>query len=102
MTGVVPPLTRTPINFYRFGRSFRNSSRVSVYLGLVVQHCMQQRIVDFDFSVIADEAEFAELVHEEADAGTGGPDHLRKGCLADIRDDRLRTTFFSEVGQQQQ
>jgi hypothetical protein len=76
--------------------------QIPFYLRLVVQHRIQQRIVDLDFSVVADESELAELVHEEADAGPGGPDHLRQSFLADIRTDRLRTSFLAEICQQKQ
>jgi hypothetical protein len=43
----------------------------------------------FDFPVVADEAELAKLVHEEADARAGGSDHLRQRFLADVRADRF-------------
>jgi hypothetical protein len=35
-------------------------------LGLVVQNHVQQGIMDFQFSVVIDKAQFAELVHEKA------------------------------------
>jgi hypothetical protein len=35
-------------------------------LGLVVQNYIQQGIMDFQFSVVFDEAQFAEFVHEKA------------------------------------
>jgi hypothetical protein len=35
-------------------------------LGLVVQNHVQQGIIDFQFSVVFDEAQFAEFVHEKA------------------------------------
>lgn len=41
------------------------SLRVSVYLWLVVQNRVQQGTVDLDLPVVADEAKFAELVHEK-------------------------------------
>jgi hypothetical protein len=76
--------------------------RLALDLGLVIQHRVQKRAVDFDFSVVADEAELAEFVHEEADAGAGGPDHLGQGFLTDVRADRLRGAFLAEIGQQKQ
>jgi hypothetical protein len=33
---------------------------------------VQKRIVDFNFSVVADESELAEFVHEKTDTGSGG------------------------------
>src|ERR1043166_4466929 len=45
-------------------------------LGLVVQNHAQQGIMDFQFSVVFDEAQFAEFVHEEAHARSGRADHL--------------------------
>jgi len=50
--------------------------RLSLDLRLFVQHRIQQRIVHFDVTVVADEAELAELVHEEAHAGSRGADHF--------------------------
>jgi hypothetical protein len=40
-----------------------------VYLGLVVQDSTQKRIMDFNFSVAADQSQFAKFfVHENTDA----------------------------------
>ena len=38
----------------------------------VGQHNAQQRIVDFDMAVVADETCLSKFVHEMADAGSGG------------------------------
>jgi hypothetical protein len=70
-----------------------------LYLGLVVQNGAQKRIVDFNFSVVVDEPQFAEFVHEETDAGSGGADHLCQGFLADIRID---WAFLSEMREQKE
>ena len=59
-------------------------------LRLVAQHSVQQRTVDFDVPVVADQAKLSELVHELTDARSGGANHPRQGFLADIRGDRLR------------
>jgi hypothetical protein len=41
-----------------------------------MQNGTQQRIVDLDMSIIADEAQLAKLIHEIADAGSGSANHL--------------------------
>ena len=41
-------------------------SVLPVYLGLVVQNRVQKRAMNLDLSIVADEAELAELIHEEA------------------------------------
>ena len=50
-----------------------------------MQHGVQQRTVDLDMPVVADEAELAKFVHKEADAGSGSPDHLSQRFLRDVR-----------------
>jgi len=46
-----------------------------------MQNDIEQGFVDTDPSVVLDEAKLAEPVHEEADARTGGSDHLRQRFL---------------------
>ena len=46
-----------------FGRA---GSVLPVYLGFVAQNRVQKRAMNLDLSIVADEAELAELVHEEA------------------------------------
>ena len=53
-------------------------------------------------TVVVNEAQFAEPIHEETDAGTRRPDHLGERFLTDLRDHWLGLIFFAEVGQQQQ
>lgn len=67
-----------------------------------MQNRTQQRIVDLNVPIIADEAQPAKLVHEIADPGSGGPDHLSQCFLTDARADRLRAAFLAEVREQQQ
>ena len=67
-----------------------------------MQDGIQQRIVDVNLAVVADEAQFPKLVHEKADPGAGCPDHLRERLLADLDVDRLRNAFLAEVGEKQQ
>ena len=58
--------------------------------------------MNFESAVVFDEAEAAELVHEEADSGTGGTDHLRQRLLADRGNYCLGLAFLSEISQQQE
>src|ERR1700677_4534920 len=58
--------------------------------------------MDFYFSVVADEAQFAEFVHEKTDAGSGGADHLCQCLLTDTRIDWLRAAFLSEMREQKE
>jgi hypothetical protein len=51
-------------------------------LGLVVQNHVQQGIMDFQFSVVFDKTQFAELVHEKAHSRSGRADHLRQRFLS--------------------
>jgi hypothetical protein len=44
-------------------------------LGLVMQDHVQQGIMNFQFSVVFDEAQFAEFVHEKAHPRSGRADH---------------------------
>ncbi len=53
-------------------------------------------------TVIVDETQFAEFIHEETDTGARGADHLGERFLTDLRNDRLRFTFLPKVGQQQE
>jgi 5-carboxymethyl-2-hydroxymuconate isomerase len=50
-----------------------------------MQNGIQQRIMNLDLSIVADESKFAEFVHEGADAGSGRSDHLCQRFLADIQ-----------------
>ena len=76
--------------------------RIPVYLGLVVQDGIQQRVVNFDFSVVADEAKLAELVHEEAHARPGRTDHFSQCFLADVGADKLWAAILAKIRQQKQ
>jgi len=49
-----------------------------------MQNGIQQRIMNLDVSIVADESKFAEFVHEGADAGSGRSNHLCQRFLADI------------------
>ena len=46
-----------------------------------MQNGIQQRIIDVNFSVVADEPQFSKLVHEKADARASSPNHLGQRFL---------------------
>jgi len=58
--------------------------------------------VHVHLTVVVNEAQLPELIHEETDARTCCPDHLGERFLTDFRDHRLGLILFAEVGQQQQ
>jgi hypothetical protein len=58
--------------------------------------------VDPQFTVVLDETQFPEFVHEEAHARPGRPDHLRKRLLADLGRDQLWPTFLAQIRQQKE
>src|SRR6202049_4756472 len=68
-----------------------------VDLWLIVQDHVQQGIMDFQFSVVFNIAQLAELVHEKAHARSGLADHLREGFLTKCSDDRMRRSFLAEI-----
>src|SRR5476649_203644 len=53
-------------------------------------------------AVVTDESKLAEFVHESANAGSGGADHLRQCFLTDIHQNRLRAAFLSEMRKQKE
>jgi hypothetical protein len=69
---------------------------------LVVQNHVQQGIVDFQFSVVFDETQFAEFVHEKTHARPGGADHLRQHLLTKCPNDRFRPAFLAEIRQEKE
>src|SRR5256885_13689594 len=71
-------------------------------LGLVVQNHVQQGIMDFQCSVVLDEAQFAELVHEKAHPRSGRADHLRQRFLTEVSYDRLWPAFLAEICKQKE
>ena len=83
------------------GRQNDRTFRVLLWQ-LVVENDVQQRFVNPDAAVVFDEAEFAETIHEEADAGARGADHCGQGLLRDRRDQGLGLAGFPELGHQEQ
>src|ERR1700676_5209039 len=67
-----------------------------------MQNRTQQRTVNLDVSVVADQSELAKFVHEMTYAGSGRADHLRQCFLTNVRTDRLRAAFLPEIREQQQ
>jgi hypothetical protein len=57
--------------------------------------------MDLQPTVVVNEAELSELVHEDADTGPRRPNHLREHRLTDFRGDALRRTLFAKIRQQQ-
>jgi hypothetical protein len=68
---------------------------------MICQKHAQQGVVDLEMPVVIDEAQLTKLVHEVTDPRPCRADHLGQSFLADLRDNRLRPAFLSEVGQQQ-
>jgi len=66
-------------------------------LGLVVQNHVQQGIMDFQFSIVFDKAQFSEFVHEKAHARSRRADHLRQRFLTELSHDRFRPAFLAEI-----
>ena len=73
------------------------SARIPPDLGIVVQDHVQQGIVNLDFSVVFDEAQFAESVHEKAHTRSRRANHLRQRFLTERSHDRLRLPFLAEI-----
>jgi hypothetical protein len=59
---------------------------------------IEEGTVHVQLAVVANEARFAELLHEETEAGAHGADHVGQLVLTDLRNDHLRLAFFPEVG----
>jgi hypothetical protein len=60
-----------------------------------VQDNTQEGIVDVDLSVVLDEAQFPEFVHEEIDMGARCPDHFRQSLLRHFGDHFMRLVLLA-------
>src|SRR5712675_2766750 len=63
---------------------------------------IQQGAVNLQVTVVGDEPQLAELVHEKTDSRASSADDLRQRLLTDLRNHRLGLVFLSEVSQQEQ
>src|SRR6476620_4025163 len=86
----------------RFASGPAGSTRTPAADHLVVQDDAEKRRVDLDISVVLNESKVSELVHEEVDARTRRPDHLRKRFLRDLRYPSLRSRLIAVPREQQQ
>ena len=55
----------------------------------------------FHSALVVNETQLPELIQKETHASARGADHVGQRILADLRNDRLRFTFFPIVSQQQ-
>jgi hypothetical protein len=67
-----------------------------------VQYHIEQRFMNPDATVVLNKTEPAKAIHEEADAGPGGPDHLCQSFLRDLWNQRFRFSRLSKLRQQQE
>lgn len=72
--------------------------RVECRLASVVENDTEEGTVHVQPAVVVNEAQLAEPIQKETDAGARGADHLGERFLADLRNDRLRLTLLPEVG----
>src|SRR5688572_16598910 len=68
----------------------------------LVKDDAQQRAVDLESAVIFNQAELAELVHEEVDARARGPHHLGQRLLGELRQNARRRLFLPVSREQKQ
>jgi len=66
-----------------------------------VQDYIQQRAVNFQVAVVADESQLAKLVHEKADSGASDADQLRQRLLTHHRNYCLGHAFLAEICKQE-
>src|ERR1035441_5887033 len=69
---------------------------------MIVLNHIDQRLVDPDAAVVFDKTELAKAIHEEADAGPGGADHLCQRLLRDLGNQRFRLARLAKLGHQQE
>ena len=63
----------------------------------IMQHHIEQCLVNMNSTVVTDVAELAEVVHELADARAGGANHIGELLLGDWRYHALRLARLSEL-----
>jgi hypothetical protein len=70
------------------------------YETLIVEDDIEEGAVQAEATVVVvQKAELPELIHEETDTGARVTIHLGEHVLTDLRNDRLRLTFFPKMGQ---
>jgi len=62
----------------------------------------EEGAIDLQAAVVFDEAELAEFVHEEIDAGAGGADHFGKHFLRDLGKDVFGFIFLAVAGEEKE
>src|SRR3990170_2415024 len=70
--------------------------------GLVVEDDIEERTVHSQRTIILNEAQLPELVHEETPPRPRRPDHVRQQFLTDLGDDKLSLILLAHVSQQQE
>src|SRR5271169_5204541 len=73
-----------------------------ILLKLIVEDDAEERGVNLQAAIVFDEAELAEFVHEEIDAGAGGADHFCERFLGDFGEDALRPVFGAVACEEQE
>src|SRR5471032_2567535 len=77
-------------------------TRSGLDVRLLVKDQIQQGFVDFNVTVVLDEAQFTKFVHEETDARPRGSNHLGKRLLTDFGKNRFQRSFAAVVRQEQE
>jgi hypothetical protein len=67
-----------------------------------VQDDVEKGTVDFKLTVIADETQFPEPVHEEIDSRAGGAHHLCQSLLTDPWDRNFGLSVLAELSEQEE
>ena len=91
------------INSYLSGKStnvYFSPAAEARRLASLVQHDAQERTVDFNPSVVFDETQFPELVHEKIDPRARCADHLRERFLRDLGEQAVGLVLFTVAGEQ--
>ena len=69
---------------------------------LVVNDDIQKRCMNLQFTIVLDQSELPELVHEGVDPRTGCADSRRQRFLTDLWDDRFELPFLAEISKEQE
>ena len=65
-----------------------------------MQDYVQEGAVHLNIPVIANEPELSKAIHEEADAGSRGTNHLSQGLLTNLWNGGFELARFAELRQQ--